>query len=545
MDSWPQVALDAVAERDRRIPPSLRLTASFLANYPAGSNVRSAAEASGLLSAKEMEITALTSDATAILERIKGKELTAVEVVTAFGKRAAIAHQLLSCLTDFFFEEALVRAKDLDDYYERTGELVGPLHGLPISIKDHMDVLGHKSGCGFSADTIFTPASKHGSMAQLLYDAGAVFYCKTNLPQSIMHLETYSFWGQVVNPYNTKLTAGGSSGGCSALVAFGGSPLSIGSDIGGSLRSPAAACGLWTLKPTTHRVPRDAASPEPSDSIVESWGPICRSLRDTDRWFSVVIGSKPWLREHDLVPIPWQISTPTKWSGTDGRIRLGVMWHDGVVLPQPPIRRALKALVDVLTKNSAFEVVEYVPFKHSEASELVHELYFVDGGTHVRATAASTGERILPLTEWVITRPTVKDHTIHELWDLNLRREALRAEYLDHYSSQNVDVVLCPVGPGPAPPLGTSKYWGYTSIWNFVDYPAAAFPTGLYADPLLDVKDSGVRTWMSDTDEKISTGYEPMDFGGAPICLQLASRRFADETVIQALYKIAEVLPLE
>jgi hypothetical protein len=95
------------------------------------------------------------------------------------------------------------------------------------------------------------------------------------------------------------------------------------------------------------------------------------SLRDTDRWFSVVIGSKPWLREHDLVPIPWQISTPTKWSGTDGRIRLGVMWHDGVVLPQPPIRRALKALVDVLTKNSAFEVVEYVPFKHSEASELV------------------------------------------------------------------------------------------------------------------------------------------------------------------------------
>ncbi|KAJ6538816.1 amidase signature domain-containing protein [Mycena vulgaris] len=492
-----------------------------------------------------MEITALTSDATVILERIKGKELTAVEVATAFGKRAALAHQLLSCLTDFFFEEALVRVKDLDDYYERTGELVGPLHGQLII--DHMDVAGHNSGCGFSADTVFTPASKHGSMAQVLYDAGAVFYCKTNLPQSVMHLETYSFWGQVVNPYNTKLTAGGSSGGCSALVAFGGSPLSIGSDIGGSLRSPAAACGLWTLKSTTLRVPRDVgSSPEPADSIVESWGPICRSLRDIDRWFSIVIGSKPWLREHDLVPIPWQISTPTKWSGTEGRIRLGVMWHDGVVLPQPPIRRALKALVDELTKNSAFEAVEYVPFKHFEASlNCIHELYFVDGGAHVRAIASGTGERILPLTEWVITRPTVKDHTIHELWDLNLRREALRAEYLEHYNSQNVDVVLCPVGPGPAPPLGTSKYWGYTSVWNFVDYPAAAFPTGLYADPLLDVKDAGVRPWMSDADEKISTGYEPMDFARAPLCLQLASRRFADETVVQVLYKIAEVLPLE
>lgn len=74
-----------------------------------------------------------------------------------------------------------------------------------------------------------------------------VFYCKTNLPQSIMHLETYSFWGQVVNPYNTAQTAGGSSGGCSALVAFGGALMSTGSDIGGSLRSPSAACGLWTL----------------------------------------------------------------------------------------------------------------------------------------------------------------------------------------------------------------------------------------------------------------------------------------------------------
>ncbi|KAJ7864939.1 amidase signature domain-containing protein, partial [Mycena leptocephala] len=356
-----QVALDAVAERDRRIPPSLRLTASFLANYPAGSNVRSTAEASGLLSAKEMEITALTSDATAV--HISLRKLCLVrspDTTLQLSGSAAITHQLLSCLTDFFFEEALVRAKDLDDYYERTGELVGPLHGqliivsMPamhcsrLSPKDHMDVLGHKSGCGFSADTIFTPASKHGSMAQLLYDAGAVFYCKTNLPQSIMHLETYSFWGQVVNPYNNKLTAGGSSGGCSALVAFGGSPLSVGSDIGGSLRSPAAACGLWTLKPTTHRVPRDAASPEPSDSIAESWGPICRR--------SVVFGChrvKAMACEHDLVPIPWQISTPTKWSGTDGRIRLGVMWHDGVVLPQPPIRRALKALVDALTKNSA------------------------------------------------------------------------------------------------------------------------------------------------------------------------------------------------
>jgi Asp-tRNA(Asn)/Glu-tRNA(Gln) amidotransferase A subunit family amidase len=95
-------------------------------------------------------------------------------------------------------------------------------------------------------------------VVQTLYDAGAVFYCKTNLPQAIMHLETNSFWGETTNPYNTSLTPGGSSGecdavlkltagGCTALLAMGGSPLSLGGDIGGSLRAPAANCGVWTL----------------------------------------------------------------------------------------------------------------------------------------------------------------------------------------------------------------------------------------------------------------------------------------------------------
>ncbi|KAJ7753941.1 amidase signature domain-containing protein [Mycena maculata] len=547
MDSptiWPQVALDAIAEREARIPQALRLSSEFIAKYPPGSDVRSAAKDAGLLTELELQITGPGSDATSLLERIKSKELTAVQIVTAFGKRAAIAHQLLSCLTDFFLDEAVRRASELDEYYEKTGQFVGPLHGLPIDIKDHMDIAGHKSSLGYSADALNPPAPAHVRTVQVLYDAGAVFYCKTNMPQSGMHLETQSFWGQVTNPYNTRLTAGGSSGGCSALLAFGGAPLSIGSDIGGSLRSPAAACGLWTLKPTTLRVPRGPSLQEGADSIVETFGPICRSLRDVNLWFSVVIGSKPWLDEHDLVPLPWRLSPPASWSGAGGRIRIGVMRHDGVVLPQPPIRRALQALVDALDKDPAFEVVEYAPFKHLEASELAHELYFPDGGARVRARIARSGEPVLPLTEWVITRPTVKYHTLEELWELNVRREVLRAQYLAHYNSQNVDVILCPVGPGPAPSLGTAKYWGYTNVWNFVDYPAAVFPTGLYADPALDVKDTETRAWMSEVDMENATLYEPDAFKGAPLCLQLVSRRFEEEIVVQAMQEISRILPL-
>ncbi|KAJ6510859.1 amidase signature domain-containing protein [Mycena sanguinolenta] len=558
---WPQVALDARAERDAKIPETFRLSPTFIAKYPPGADVRGAAAESGLMTPEELDITSLDQDAVSILARIKSKEATAVQVVLAFAKRAAIAHQLLCCLTDFFFDDALTRAKELDDFYANTGKLVGPLHGLPISIKvppephrcpllsymmqDHMLLAGHKSTSGFCVDTSQPPATKNGFLPQILYDAGAVFYVKTNIPQLIMHLETYSFWGQTLNPCNTKLTPGGSSGGCSSLVAFGGSPLSVGSDIGGSLRSPAAACGIWTLKPTTLRVPKGGISPQPgTDSILSTFGPLSRSLRDIDLWFSVVLGCRPWLKENSLVPIPWAVPTTPSWSGLNGRLRIGVMSHDDVVLPQPPIRRALDTLVELLKKDPALEIVEYKPFKHSEAVALAHELYFVDGGEYARGKAAAGGESFLPLTEWVTTLPSVKNHAVHELWEMNIRRDTLRALYLEHYNAQSIDVVLCPAGAGPAPALGTCKYWGYTNIWNFVDYPAAVFPTGLYCDPARDVKDNVPRTYMSEADRLNSDSYAPETFAGAPLCLQLVSRRFADELVVKAMEEISKALPL-
>ncbi|KAF7290781.1 Amidase domain-containing protein [Mycena indigotica] len=543
---WPQTAMDAVQELHAKIPLELRLSQDFLDKYPRGSDVRGAVAASGLLTAAEMEITNPEYDSVAILDRIKNRELTAVQVTHAFCKRVAIAQQLLHCLTDFFMEAALVRAQELDDYYHKTGEVVGPLHGLPIDMKDHMMVKGTKSSGGFVCDYYLPPATQHGLIAQILYDAGAVFYVKTNLPQSIMHLETYSFWGETLNPYNTALTPGGSSGGSSAVVAFGGSAMGLGSDIGGSLRSPANACGLWTLKPTTLRIPKGTGNaPMPgADSIVGTYGPLCRSLRDMHLFFSVILETKPWLKSPDLIPIPWVIPTAPSWSGTNGRLRVGVMWHDEVVLPQPPIQRALKMLVGALEKQDGIEVVDYKPFKHLEASELAHELYFVDGGARIRSKAAETGEPLLPLTDWIITRSLVKDHTVHELWELFVNRDNLRAEYVQHFSAQNVDVVLCPAGAGPAPELGTCKYWAYTNVWNFVDYPAAVFPTGLFCDPTLDKKD-GPREYMSDADEYNAECYTPETFKGAPLCLQLVGMRYKEELLMCALEEISKALPLD
>ncbi|KIY43132.1 amidase [Fistulina hepatica ATCC 64428] len=534
---WPQVAYDARKSVIDAIPAEWRVQTT----YPPGSNVLSAAKDAGFMSEEELQITDFSTDATAILEAIKAKKTTAAAVTVAFCKRAAIAHQHTCCLTDFFLEEALARAKELDEIYEKTGKVVGPLHG---TVKEHLDIAGHFTTAGFSAQWRKHRASKHGHLVQILFDAGAVFYCKTNQPQSIMHLECASFWGETVNPYNTALTAGGSSGGESALISFGGSPLGLGSDIGGSLRSPSAACGIWTLKSTTMRVPKAGGiiSTPGADSIASTVGPMGRSPRDMQLFFDTIQAARPWMHDYQLVPLP---AAPGPIPSAPWRI--GIMHHDGIVRPQPPITRALTALATKLkSRPDLFTVVEFKPYKHAEIKELTNELYFVDGGASVRARVNANGEPLLSLTEFAITRPRVRDHTASQLWEMNIERETLRGEYLEHWNSQNVDFVLCPVGPGPAPELGTAKYWAYTSVWNFVDYPAAVLPTGLFADPQLDAGEEYLKAEpLSKEDAENRNNYSPVTFAGAPLSLQLVGRRHADAAVLVAMEEISKQLPLQ
>jgi len=116
---------------EAKIPGSLRLPPAILEDPPL--DVTRIPETCGLLTPEELAITEL--DATAVCQRIAAGELTAVEAVTAFGKRAAIAHQLTACLVDFFLDEGIEQARQLDEYFQKEGKVVGPLHGLPISIK--------------------------------------------------------------------------------------------------------------------------------------------------------------------------------------------------------------------------------------------------------------------------------------------------------------------------------------------------------------------------------------------------------------------------
>lgn len=157
-----------------------------------------------------------------------------------------------NCLTEILFPEALKRAQFLDDHLEKTGEVIGPLHGLPISLKDCMITPPHPSSLGMACyANEFTTPDQETILVSILAKLGAVFYVKTAVPVAMMMMETISnIWGETNGAYHSGTSSGGSSGGEGVLLAMRGSPLGVGTDIGGSIRIPSSFNHLFGLKPT-------------------------------------------------------------------------------------------------------------------------------------------------------------------------------------------------------------------------------------------------------------------------------------------------------
>lgn len=407
--------------------------------------------------------------------------------------------------TELLPERALDRAKSLDEYLTKHGKPIGPLHGLPISVKEHIGMKDLDLNAGFIAWVGRTaPVDAH--ILSLLWKAGAVFYVRTTQPQTLMHLATSSgLYGVTVNPHNRNLTPGGSSGGEGAILGIRGSCMGVGTDIGGSVRSPAANNGVWGLRPTSCRLPMSgmAATMMGQEHIVPVVGPLSTSLAGIKLFMKTLIDQKPWLHEPSLLPFPWRETSSTSLLRTSSgtrKLKIGIMKDDGVVRPHPTILRAIDQVVSALSSNPDIEIVEFPPHKHAEAWRIISSLYFADGATEESTAIDASGEPWRPLSKFIIKdNVNCKTLTVPEVWKLTGEREGYRQEYSEHWNNVSgsiegedlVDVVLCPVGPGAAPPLDEARYWGYTSQWNLLDYPALSFPTGWVCTPEVDGKEEG------------------------------------------------------
>lgn len=225
---------------------------------------------------------------------------------------------------------------------------------------------------------------------------------------------------------------------------------------------------------------------EGEEQIVPVIGPLSTSLEGCKLFMKAIIDQKPWLKAPSLLPFPWRDSSSylTKANGQK-KLKVGVLWDDGVVKPHPPVTRAIRELTEKLKEVPGVEVVDWKPYKHDHAWEIISSLYFADGAKEEREAIDASGEPWRPLSSFIITEnPLVKHLSISEVWSWTKKRENYRAKYaevwnqtaVDNDPGSEVDVILCPVGPGAAPPLDHARYWGYTSQWNLLDYPSLVFP---------------------------------------------------------------------
>ncbi|KEF54134.1 uncharacterized protein A1O9_09929 [Exophiala aquamarina CBS 119918] len=489
-----------------------------------------------LLTPKELGITKL--NATDLVTRMASGTLTAMETATAFLKRAHLGHQLVNFATEFLVDEALARASDLDAQFKATGKLVGPLHGVPISVKEHIGLKGRICHSAYIAWTDNIP-KEDALLIRCLKAAGAVIHVRTNEPQSLMHADTNNMiYGSTCNPYNRKLTSGGSSGGEGASIGFRCAAIGIGTDIGGSVRIPAAFCGAFGLRTTALRNPYKGVllAGEGQESIRCVISPLANSAADLNLVQKAILDQEPWDEETSLCPLPWKKIEPY----TPGQITVGLMWDDGMVHPHPPISRGLKYAKSKL-EAAGVKVVEFEAFEHARGWDILTQLYFPDAAKTQKDLLAEAAEPILPLTEWAFSVAKPEPISVTENWDLNARREAYREDYHRIMKERGIDFILCPAATGVAAELNVGKYWPYTAIWNILDQPAVAFPTGLKADPSIDLVETEYKP-RPGHDEREFKRYTPGLYVNAPIALQVVGKHFRDEEVVAAAELISEIV---
>ncbi|KAF8270691.1 amidase signature domain-containing protein [Lactarius quietus] len=257
----------------------------------------------------------LNATATQIVENIQAKVWTATVVLEAYLARAAQAQEVTNCLTEVFFEEAMEEASKLDAEFAKTGKLQGPMHGVPISVKDMFNVKGFDSTIGYTRWGN-KPAEQDAAAVATLRAAGAIIIAKTNVPQTLLAFESSNpLWGRTLSPWSAAHSPGGSSGGEGVLLAVDGAALGVGSDVGGSIRIPSGYCGIYGLKPGHGRVSYDGSKgPNPGFEAVNAVaGPMGRSVADLERMSRVLFGKGGNGQDIFPAPVPYRdVTLPEK-----------------------------------------------------------------------------------------------------------------------------------------------------------------------------------------------------------------------------------------
>ena len=363
-------------------------------------------------------------------------------------------------------------------------ESIGPLHGVPISIKSSIDVAELLCECGSVLRKGNVP-SEDAPLVKRLRAAGAIILGNTNVPEFLMAYETDNLlYGRTNNPWDPSRTPGGSSGGEAAAIAAGCSAGGVGSDGGGSIRIPAHYTGICGLKPTPGRIPSTGHFPGSAGPFAQLGvvGPMARTIRDVQKLFEVMAGPDPG----DPASAPVHLR---RWSEREIR-KLGVAYFvdDGVTPVTPETAAAVRTAAEAL-RAQGFHVTEWRPHNLDRAWQLWWNLFGRAGQMAFARTIEGREAELSPILRAfraeVAEAPPL---TAQELLNTLLARDVLRGNLLA--KMEEFSILLCPVCAVPAFRHGEREWtvqgrkveylkaMSYSQWFNLLGNPAAVVPVG-------------------------------------------------------------------
>jgi amidase len=416
--------------------------------------------------------------ATRIANLVRAREISALEVIESALDRIAAINPRINAIVHVADEQARDEARRLDARLAK-GETVGPLAGVPLSVKDLFEVKGMPSTSGTLGRANFLPP-KDATVIERLRRADAIVIGKTNVPEFGLALETTNLLhGTTKNPYDVSRTPGGSSGGAAAALAAGLSALEVASDGGGSIRVPAHFCGVSGFKPTHGSVSKAGHFPTHHgiSGRLAGYGPMARSVQDLVTSFRLMRGEDP--RDPDAIPLlderAFEKPLPS--------LRVAFHTDNGIRKPTPETVGVVERCALALDRAGAVVESARMPMLE-EAYELHLALLIVDKSLLAHwAEAAGTKE----LHPWVADgfaylEEAGADFDSNTATLLNDDWQIFRAHAAEFMADW--DVLVGPVAPWPAPPHGgcataaNHDASSYASLHNLTGYPAAVVRCG-------------------------------------------------------------------
>ncbi|MCI3221860.1 amidase [Streptomyces sp. NP-1717] len=466
------------------------------------------------------------------LAALRGHRITSRKLLEQYLEHIATSNPQLNAVVTLDAAGARAAADKADQHLASTGKTLGPLHGLPMTVKDALEVEGMRTTCGSPALTDHVP-DRDADVVALLRHAGAIIIGHTNVPAMCQDIQTSNpIFGTTKNPFDGNRTAGGSSGGPAAAVAAGFTSLEIGSDLAGSLRLPAAYCGVYALRtsrgtspivPTRGHVPRLPGWATSSDMI--TLGPIARTVENLVLLLDVIASPSPADRPG------WKIDLPAPAKATLGEYRVGI-WADDAYCRVDAGTRALLEQIAKLVRGLGATVDDSTkPVDFADSDKLFQRLMYATAsataGDEAFAADVTAAEKIPaddPSALYLHSR-TMR----HRDWCVaDEARQDLRAAW-DRYFDEH-DILITPATPTaavadqtntPAPQRyitvdGQKRpFFDQTSWLNLagpVGLPALVLPAGQTAD-------------------------------GLPLAIQIIGPYLGDRTVLEAARQLARKLP--